>query len=69
MILFFKARKLKKHVQGALHEALEGHEGGINCVAMSIDESILITGSEDCTARVWAVANDEIPEKCFGILE
>ena len=54
-------------------ETLEGHEAGINCMALNVDESILVTGSEDCTARVWMIAEDDDEEdfedKCLGVLE
>lgn len=66
---FCLGRKLKKRREGKLVEVLEGHEGGINCLGMSVDESILITGSEDCSARVWAISEDSMEDKCLGVLE
>ena len=41
---------------------LEGHEDGINCLAISSDDSVLVSGSEDNTARVWSIEDKE-PEE------
>ena len=39
-------------------------------MGLSVDESILITGSEDCTARVWIIGDDDVDgDSCLGILE
>ena len=60
---------MKKKREGKLDEILEGHEGGINCLGLSVDESILITGSEDCTARVWIIGDDDVEgDSCLGTL-
>lgn len=51
-------------------ELLQGHEDGINCMGVSADESVLITGSEDNTARAWAVMDDLEDldgDRCIGI--
>ncbi len=47
---------MKKKREGEMTETLEGHTGGINVMGLSTDESILVTGSEDATARIWAIA-------------
>ena len=71
--LIIAARKMRKRREGKMIETLEGHEAGINCMALNVDESILVTGSEDCTARVWMIAEDDDEEdfedKCLGVLE
>ena len=41
-------------------EVFEGHEDGINCLAIAADESVLVSGSEDCTVRIWDL-EDETP--------
>lgn len=59
-------RKMKKERVGQVVKVLEGHADSINCMALTWDESILVTGSEDGTARVWSMAlamtNEEEPE-------
>jgi WD40 repeat protein len=35
---------------------LEGHDGPIWCVAISIDGTWLVSGSEDSTLRLWSIA-------------
>lgn len=42
------------------------HDGGINCMATAEDHSLMATGSEDKTARVWDVSGDKI--ECIGII-
>ena len=38
---------------------LDGHEDGVNCLAVSSDDSVLVSGSEDHTARVWSIEDEE----------
>ena len=49
-------------------ETLTGHVGGVNCLGMSADESVLISGSEDCSARVWAIAEENYNDRELGTL-
>jgi len=37
----------------SLIKTLEGHTGGINCVDYSSKSKVILTGSDDRTARVW----------------
>lgn len=34
-----------------------GHEGAVNCLSIADGGSLLVTGSQDATCRVWVVAN------------
>ena len=56
----FLARDKKKQRRGDPLEVFEGHEDGINCLAIAADESVLVSGSEDCTVRIWDL-EDEVP--------
>lgn len=47
-------------------QVLSEHEAGVNCMAISDDGSVLVTGSEDKTARLWSTKTDEC--ECIGIL-
>ncbi|KAL3854612.1 hypothetical protein ACJMK2_013875 [Sinanodonta woodiana] len=49
-----------------LLETLTGHDSGINCMALSEDGSVLATGSEDKTARLWSTKTASC--ECIGIL-
>lgn len=49
-----------------LYETLEGHDNGINCMALSEDGSVLVTGAEDKTARLWSTKT--YSTECIGIL-
>ena len=49
-----------------LLQTLEEHQGGINCMALSEDGSVLATGSEDCTTRLWTTKTALV--ECIGIL-
>jgi WD40 repeat protein len=53
--------------QTFLLQTLEDHDGGINCMALSEDGSVLATGSEDRTARLWTTKTDRC--ECIGILK
>ena len=57
-----KAEKNKNY----LIETLSGHEAGINCMALSEDGSVLASGSEDKTARLWSTRTNKC--ECIGIL-
>ena len=48
-------------------QTCEEHEGSINCMDLSDDASVLATGSDDKTIRLWSTKNDNID--CIGILE
>ncbi|MPD04331.1 WD repeat-containing protein 86 [Portunus trituberculatus] len=48
-------------------ETLCDHDKGINCMAASEDGSLLVTGSEDKTARLWDVSGPET--ECIGIMK
>ena len=51
----------------AAKETLGGHDESINCIALSEDGSMLVTGSEDSTARMWSTKTDET--ECIGVLK
>jgi WD40 repeat protein len=38
---------------GAVMGILAGHDGNINCMALSPDGHVLVTGSKDCKVKVW----------------
>ncbi|KAA0189589.1 hypothetical protein HAZT_HAZT001853 [Hyalella azteca] len=56
-----------KDKNSRLLETIIDHEKEINCMALSEDQSLLVTGSEDCTARMWSTKSDET--ECLGILK
>ena len=43
------------------------HDGAINCMGLSEDGSLLVTGSDDHTARMWSTQTDDT--ECLGVLE
>ena len=81
-IYAYLARQMKKRREGELIETFEGHQDGINCLAMASDESVLVSGSEDATARIWDLEDqprfnpfgqimqpvDPENPKCLGVL-
>lgn len=42
-----------------LMRQLEGHTGGVECVAFSPDGTLLASGSADTSVRLWRVADGE----------
>ncbi|KAK3780436.1 hypothetical protein RRG08_017701 [Elysia crispata] len=44
----------RKVEENYLLQSLHEHETGINCMAVSEDGSVLATGGEDKTARIWS---------------
>ncbi|GIY02053.1 WD repeat-containing protein 86 [Caerostris darwini] len=59
------AKKPKK--QPHLLQEIKDHKSGINCMVLSDDGSMLVTGSDDKTARMWSTLSD--PTECLGVLE
>uniref|UniRef100_G3MTC6 Uncharacterized protein n=1 Tax=Amblyomma maculatum TaxID=34609 RepID=G3MTC6_AMBMU len=41
-----------------------GHSSKVTCLSVSLDGQLLVSGSEDCTARVWDVAS----KQCIHVL-
>ena len=60
--LLLSARQYRKEREGKLIYNLDGHEDGVNCLAVSSDDSVLVSGSEDNTARVWSIEDEEPAE-------
>ena len=42
---------------------LKGHNGGINSVAISNDTKFIVSGSNDCTIRVWETESSKEVQK------
>ena len=53
------ARQMRKEREGKMIYRLDGHEDGVNCLAVSSDDSVLVSGSEDNTARVWSIEDED----------
>ncbi len=51
--------------ENPLKETIADHDAPINCMALSEDGTILVTGSEDATARMWSVTTPETD--CLGV--
>lgn len=45
---------------------LEGHEGSVNAVSLTSDGGLVVTGSDDCTARVWDAETRELVAEMKG---
>ena len=56
----------KDSKNGILMETLADHVKGINCMVLSDDASMIVTGSEDLTARMWAIKASGT--ECMGVL-
>lgn len=56
----------KREERSCLLQSLHEHESGINCMALSEDNSVLATGGEDKTARIWSTKTELC--ECIGIL-
>ena len=48
-------------------DVLAGHAGGVNTMAVSDDETLLATGSDDGTIRLWTTQTMRC--ECVGLLE
>ncbi|XP_042222075.1 WD repeat-containing protein 86-like [Homarus americanus] len=58
----------KNSEDSSLLETLADHTDSINCMTIADDESVLVTGSEDKTARMWTTQDPDGSE-CLGTLE
>lgn len=52
--------------QDLLLQTLDDHESGINCMALSSDNTVLATGSDDHTIRLWSTKTTSI--ECLSVL-
>lgn len=59
-----KTKKDPKRNEWELHVS-DLHEGAINCMSTNTDGTILATGSDDNTARVWSTTSDVC--ECLGV--
>ena len=50
-----------------LLQTIEDHKFGVNCIDISEDKSLLVSGGEDCIARLWSTFSN--PCECIGVLE
>ncbi len=55
-----------KPSKDVLKETFGDHQQSVNCMALADDGSMLITGSEDSTARLWSTKAAET--ECLGVL-
>jgi WD40 repeat protein len=51
--------------QDWLIQTLDDHESGINCMALSNDSTVLATGSDDHTIRLWSTKTT--PVECLSV--
>lgn len=51
--------------QDYLVQTIDEHESCINCMALSLDKTVLATGSDDNTIRLWSTKTDLI--ECLNI--
>jgi WD40 repeat protein len=56
----------KRRDQNSLIQTLDDHESGINCMALSHDSTVLATGSDDHTIRLWSTKTT--PIECLNVL-
>lgn len=49
-----------------LLQEITDHRNGINCLEVSEDYSLLVSGGEDCTLRLWSTFST--PCECIGVL-
>jgi WD40 repeat protein len=57
----------KNKDKDVLLQTCEDHEGSINCMEVSEDGSVLVTGSDDSNLRLWSTKTETI--ECIGVLE
>ncbi|CAG2113302.1 unnamed protein product [Medioppia subpectinata] len=50
-----------------LMQTIADHKSGINCIDISEDRSLVVTGGEDCLVRLWSTQSN--PCECIGILD
>jgi WD40 repeat protein len=62
-----KSSKKKEKSKSYLLQTCEEHEGSINCMDVSEDGSVLVTGSDDSTVRLWSTKSEAV--ECIGLLE
>jgi len=62
-----QSAKKKEKSKSYLLQTCEEHEGSINCMDVSEDASVLVTGSDDSMVRLWSTKSETV--ECIGLLE
>ena len=57
----------KEKQRSYLIQTCDEHEGSINCMNLSEDGSVLVTGSDDSNIRLWTTKTEQC--ECIGLLE
>lgn len=57
----------KEKQKSFLLQTCDEHEGSINCMDLSEDGSVLVTGSDDANVRLWTTKTEQC--ECIGLLE
>ena len=47
-------------------QTIQAHREEINCIAVSADASLIASGSDDCSVRVWSVENFDCLREFLG---
>ena len=63
----FSKKTLKDKQETYLLQTCEEHESSVNCLEISDDKSVIVTGSDDTNIRLWSTQTDMI--ECIGLLE
>jgi WD40 repeat protein len=55
---------IKWDIMGKITLVFPGHSGAVNCVTISAEHHLMVSGSDDKTIRIWNTAN----AKCYNVL-
>lgn len=57
---------LRRKEQNYLLQSITDHSNGVNCLTLSEDHSLLVSGGEDAIVRLWSALTN--PCECIGVL-
>ena len=52
----------KGGAEGEPLETINAHDDCVNCMALSEDSSLLVTGSDDNTAKLWSIMTSSVQD-------